>query len=350
MLRAFYRKDPEAQGIFLVGVKTTGIFCRPTCKARKPKPENVVFFSAPQDALLAGFRPCKLCQPMSSVRPVSPIVQTLRELVEKNPGERLTDKEIRALGVDPSTARRQFKRYYGMSFQAYHRARRLGAALSVVRSGGPVFDAQLDQGFVSDSGFRHAFNRFFGVPPSGAARRECLYVQRIETPLGTMLALANDRGLHLLDFLDRRGLERKLEQLRAKVGSPFVPAAHPILASAELQLAEYFEGRRQHFDLPLAYAGSPWETSVWRGLVRIAFGTTKAYSELAAEAGRPSAARAVGRANGMNFIAIVVPCHRVIRSDGALCGYGGGIWRKQWLIDHERRLVATDATRTAHAS
>jgi len=334
MLRAFNARDPASEGIFIVGVRTTGIFCRPTCKARKPLAKNVEFFPDATEALHAGFRPCKLCRPMNEVRPPA-LVEKLREAVERAPDQRLMDKELLALGVDPSTARRQFKRHYGMTFQAYHRARRMGLALKEVKAGAKVIEAQLGSGFDSASGFRDAFVRIFGEPPSNGSSRTVLHAERITTPLGTMLAVAGDDGLVILDFVDRRGLERKLIMLRKRLNCVVIPGEHAEIAKVRRQLAEYFEGRRKTFDLRLAPIGSAWEQSVWRQLCAIRIGETRSYGWMAEQLGRPGASRAVGRANGMNFISIVIPCHRVIRADGSLCGYGGGLWRKQWLINHE---------------
>ncbi len=337
MMKAFYARDTAAEGIFLVGVHTTGIFCRPTCGARKPKPENISFYATPASALHDGFRPCKLCKPLDSELPPPPLVIKLREAVEADPTGRITDQELLDRGIDPSTARRQFRRYYGMTFHAYARARRMGLALKEVAAGGSVTDAQFAQGFESASGFRDAVQRIFGAPPKNAAREgRILIAERLTTPLGRMLAVADDAGLHILDFVDRRGLERKLLTLRQRLNVTVVPGSHPVLKAVASQMAEYFAGARFHFDLPLAPLGSEWERQAWQHLQTIPVGTTQSYGEMAAALGRKGASRAVGRANGMNFISIIIPCHRVIASDGNLRGYGGGLWRKQWLLRHEQ--------------
>ncbi len=336
MLRAFYDRDPAAEGIFLVGVTSTRIFCRPTCKARKPKPENVAFYSNASGALHDGFRPCKLCRPMDAVEPPPPLVARLREAVENDPTGRITEKELLDRGIEPTTARRQFRRYYGMTFHAYARARRMGLALRDVGSGTSVTETQFARGFESASGFRDAFTRLFGTAPRTAAATKVLWAERVDSPLGRMLAIAGDDGLHVLDFVDRRGLERKLITLRQRLGVIVVPGRHPTLSAAASQLGEYFAGERMHFDLPLVPTGSPWEQSAWTHLRSIPPGETESYGAMAAALGRPGAARAIGRANGLNYLSIVIPCHRVIASDGKLTGYGGGLWRKQWLLNHER--------------
>jgi AraC family transcriptional regulator, regulatory protein of adaptative response / methylated-DNA-[protein]-cysteine methyltransferase len=339
LYRAVLRRDPSYEGVFWLGVRTTGIFCRPTCRARTPNRENVEFFAAPTDALHAGYRPCRKCRPLDHGRRPPPLVEQLLLAVEEEPGRRYRDAELLDMGIDPSTARRQFKKYCGMTFQAYHRARRMGLALLDIRKGHSVTDSQLNQGFESGSGFREAFARLVGAAPSRAQDIRVLHAKWLETPLGSMLAIADDRGLHLLDFVDRRGLERALTMLQKRLHARVLPGEHPHLAQIERELREYFAGTRQAFATPVALTGSPFQTTVWQALQRIPAGATCSYAELAATIGSPKAVRAVGRANGDNRLSIIVPCHRVIGADGALTGYGGGLARKQKLLDLERAAI-----------
>lgn len=336
MYRALSRRDAAYEGVFYTGVKTTGVFCRPTCRAKKPRPENVEFFATPVEALHGGYRPCRLCRPMDSARPVPPLVERLRRLAEASADGRISDKELIAHGIDPSTARRRFKAYHGMTFHAFQRARRMGLALRDVQAGRTLIDVQLARGYESTSGFREAFARVFGRPPRGAKAAAMLLARRIDTPLGTMLALADDEGLRLLEFVDRRGLEREILRMRQRLRCTMVPGEHPILADTARQLARYFSGASLDFDLPLAPVGSDFQRRVWSELRRIPAGRTRSYAEMAGILGMPRAPRAIGRANGSNMMAIVIPCHRVINADGSLCGYAGGLWRKQRLLDHER--------------
>jgi AraC family transcriptional regulator of adaptative response/methylated-DNA-[protein]-cysteine methyltransferase len=212
----------------------------------------------------------------------------------------------------------------------------MGLALAGVRQGKSMLDVQLDHGFESGSGFRGAFNRLLGTAPSRAKGVDCLYARWIETPLGPMLALADDRGLALLEFVDRRGLERELETLQRKLKRSVLPGPHRYLDQIESELKDYFAGRSLAFETPLAMGGSTFQRAVWNALLAIPPGTTRSYAEIAAAVGSRSAVRAVGRANGDNPLCLIVPCHRVIGADGTLTGYGGGLWRKQWLLDHER--------------
>jgi len=340
MYRALIDRDSSFEGIFFVGVRTTGIFCRPTCTAKKPARENVDFFATSNEALHGGYRPCLRCNPMDPDRRPPKLVERLRAEVERAEDGRLTDKELAAMSIDPSTARRQFKRHYGMTFQAYHRARRMGLALREVHKGGRVDHARNGRGFESESGFRDAFTRIFGRPPTAAKAQAGLFAQRIETPLGAMLAIADDQGLRLLEFVDRRAMERELSILRKRLGTNVVPGEHRHLDAVRSQLADYFSGKNLEFEVPLAPVGSPFQLRAWELLRSIPLGETRSYSWMAKQLGDVEMRRAVGRANGENMMCIIIPCHRVIRADGSLCGYGGGLWRKKWLLDHEQRYAS----------
>lgn len=336
--RALQNRDSTYEGIFFLGVKTTGIFCRPICSARKPLRKNVEFFPGKTEALHAGFRPCLRCKPMHTAGKVPTLVERLRMQIEENPDGPLRERDLLAMGIDPSTARRQFQRYFGMSFQAYQRARRMGSALAAVRKGVNVLETQLDHGFESSSGFREAFGKLFGTAPSKSSGVHCLLARWIDSPLGAILALADDDGLHVFDWVDRRGLEREIVRLRQRTRFAIVPGAHPVLDKAELEIGEYFAGQRSRFSVLLAPRGTEFQRRVWDELLQIPAGETRSYAQIARKIGEPNAVRAVARANGDNYRGIIIPCHRVIGSDGSLTGYGGGLARKQWLLDHERQM------------
>src|SRR5713226_9094085 len=309
MYRALVNRDSTFEGIFFVGVRTTGVFCRPTCTAKKPARENVDFFATPSEALHGGYRPCLRCHPMDPDKRPPKLIERLRAEVERAPGGRLTDKELAAMSIDPSTARRQFKRHYGMTFQAYHRARRMGLALREVRRGGRVDRARNGSGFESASGFREAFTRIFGDAPAEAKQQGGLFAERIETPLGAMLAIADDEGLRLLEFVDRRAMKRELSILRRRLHTNVVPGQHRHLDAIRSQLADYFSGKNLEFDIPLAPVGSDFQLRAWKILRSVPVGETRSYSWMAELLGARDARRAVGRANGTNMICIVIPCH-----------------------------------------
>lgn len=341
MYKALVGRDSTFEGVFYAGVKTTGIFCRPTCPARKPRPENVEYFASAQEALYAGYRPCARCKPMDREKSKPEVVQKLCEVIEKAPARKISAAELREMDIDPSTARRQFQRYYGMTWSAYQRARRMGLALHEIRQGQAVIDTQLNNGFESASGFWRAFKNVFGAPPSQSASVRCLQAKWIDTPLGAMLALADGEGLHLLEFVDRRGLENEVLALRKRTRCTIVPGNNKHLETIAAELKQYFDGGLSQFSVPLLLGGSEFEKAVWAELRTIPAGKTRSYAEMAKRLGKPGASRAVGRANGRNILALVVPCHRVIKADGALCGYGGGVWRKKWLLEHEKEASNT---------
>ncbi len=336
MERAYKRSDDRYDGLFFLGVRTTGIFCRPSCGARKPLAKNVDFFATAREALFAGYRPCKRCTPMAAVGEVPSWVKPLFSAVERNPEERITDADIRALGIDPARARRLFHKTYGMTFQAYCRSRRLGQALERIRQGTNLDDVTLGHGYASYSGFRDAFTKTFGTTPGKAGATESILVCWIESPLGPLIAGATRKHLVLLEFTDRRMLETQFDTLRKRFKLPIVTGDNDILKHMRRELAEYFSGKRKRFTVPLAYPGSLFQRRAWEGLLSIPYGTTRSYEALAVTIGSPNAQRAVGHANGLNRIAIIIPCHRVVHKDGSLGGYGGGLWRKQALLELER--------------
>ncbi|RNB87258.1 bifunctional transcriptional activator/DNA repair protein Ada [Brevibacillus fluminis] len=343
--QALIAKKSEYEGIFYVGVKTTGVFCRPTCPARKPKFENCEFYETAKEALLASFRPCQRCRPLSHPNHVSELVQKLVNAVEENPERRWTDEDFRNLCVDASTARRQFKKRFGMTFVEYARARRMGIALKHIRAGSAVIDAQLSAGYESGSGFRDAFSRIMGSAPTQLGNQQILKASWLDTRLGPMIAIADEEVLYLLEFIDRRGLEREVERLRRKTKSAVIPGNTQPIHSIESELEDYFEGRLTEFRTPLRLLGSPFQKKVWEQLQKIPPGQTISYADIAVAIGKPGAYRAVAQANAANQLAIVIPCHRVINSNGDLGGYGGGISRKRWLLGHEKKGSTEEQTR-----
>ena len=336
MLEAFLQRDTTFDGVFVTGVSTTGIFCRPTCPAKKPRLEHLSFFGSPHDALLAGFRPCKRCRPMEPAGAPPEWLQPLLNAVEADPSRKWTDQDVRERGLSPERVRRWFQRNHGMTFQAYHRARRLGSALGQVRGGSSVGRAAFEAGYDSLSGFQEAFKQYFGTTPTDLEGSLVIDVSRLPTPLGPMLAAASGDALVLLEFVDRRALPTQVRRIRERMGAVFVPGRNALIDQTHRELQEYFAGERRVFDLPLATPGTGFQRDVWGALLQIPYGETRSYGELARAVGRPTAVRAVGRANGHNALGIAVPCHRVVGAGGKLVGYGGGLWRKQRLLELEQ--------------
>lgn len=232
--RAFYASDPAYDGRFVAAVRTTGIYCRPSCRGRKPLPKNVTYLPDPATARAAGYRACLRCHPDAAVT---------------------------------------------------------------------------------------------------------VFIRHVDTPIGPMVLGATHSAVVMAEFAERRMYPAQLAGVRRRFGTVVEGERSPLVDRAEAQLDEYFTGERLDFDLPLDAPGSPFQELVWRELQRIPYAETISYRELARRVGVPAASRAVGRANGSNRLAVIIPCHRVVAADGGLGGYGGGLDAKRWLLDLERRAL-----------
>ncbi|MBB5701003.1 AraC family transcriptional regulator of adaptative response/methylated-DNA-[protein]-cysteine methyltransferase [Ochrobactrum daejeonense] len=332
---ALVARDASYEGRAYVGVISTGIFCRLTCPARKPKPENCRFFASVAECMADGFRPCKRCHPLQPAAEAEPSVKQLLDALEADPERRWSEDDIVRMGLDLSTVRRSFRRHFGMTFLEMARQERLRYGFQALADGGRVIDAQIDAGFGSPEAFRSAFARIVGLPPSKLLKGGLLRADWFKTPLGTMIAICDAKSLHLLEFVDRKALPGELKKLYAACHGDLGTGRFDTHDLVERQLNAFFEGRLPAFDLPLVLHGSAFTQDVWRELLNIRAGETRSYSEIARALDKPLAVRAVARANGANQIGIIIPCHRVIGADGSLTGYGGGLWRKQKLIEIE---------------
>jgi AraC family transcriptional regulator, regulatory protein of adaptative response / methylated-DNA-[protein]-cysteine methyltransferase len=340
MYKAIIEKDPTFEGVFFTCVKTTGIFCRPGCTARKPKLENVEFVGTAKDALGKGYRPCKICEPLKLPHETPDFVQALLDEIRDNPAVKITDWELRKRHIEPHTIRRWFLKNHGMTFHAYQRMFRINTAFKKLQSGETVTHTAFDTGFESLSGFGDSFKAVFGVSPKNGKEQKIIDLTRLETPLGTMVACATAEGVCLLEFTDRRMLETEFKALAKHYNATILQGDNPHFETLKKQLDEYFAGVRKEFTVPLVMPGTAFQQAVWQELLSIPYGSTRSYAEQAAALQKPEAVRAVANANGMNRIAVIVPCHRVIGSDGNLTGYGGGLWRKKWLLDMEREKIS----------
>ncbi len=349
MERAARDRDASFDGIFFTGVKTTGIFCRPSCPSRPALARNRKFFATPTEAMQAGFRPCRRCQPLDANGRAPAWVKRLLQHIDENRSNRLTDSDLRQWGIEPARARRFFRKTYGMTFQSFCRRRRMGYALQEIGLGQDLDQVGWANGYQSASGFRDAFRQTFGSSPGHIEGTDCIVIDWVESPLGPLVLGAKSEGICLLEFSNPLRLQKQLAQLRTVWGCPAVPGQHKYLDQLKEELTEYFAGKLTNFRIPITLKGTSFQELVWNGLLEIPYGETQSYEGLAQVIGQPRASRAVGRANGQNRIAIVVPCHRVVNKNGKMGGYGGGLWRKQFLLDLERR-VRFDEEKTNHTN
>ncbi|SHF91890.1 bifunctional transcriptional activator/DNA repair enzyme AdaA [Dysgonomonas macrotermitis] len=334
--KALVEKDSTFEGVFIVGVKTTGIFCRPTCNARKPKRENVEFFPSTKEAIQKGYRACKVCHPMETPGHTPDYIHKVLSALSVDPTKKLKDWDIRSMDIEPSQVRRWFQHNHGITFHAYQRMFRINQAFKRYKEGNSVTDIAFESGYESLSGFNESFKKLIGTSPQNSLEVKVINLTRIETPLGTMIACATDKGICLLEFSDRKMLETEFKILTKSLKAPIIQGENKHFVKLREQLGLYFSGKLQTFDIPLDTIGTDFQKQVWDILMKIPYGTTASYAEQAHKLGNPAAIRAVANANGMNKISIIIPCHRVIGSDGSLTGYGGGLWRKKKLLDLEQ--------------
>ena len=333
--KALLDRDQSFVGIFFVGVKTTSVFCIATCRARKPKKENVEFYTTFKEALDNGYRPCKVCKPTENANQAPKQVENAIMLVKENPKDKISDFQLRQKGISPEVVRRWFKKNYGITFQAYQRMYRINNAFQELKQGKNTTSTAFDSSYESLSGFGYTFKKLIGKSPKQSKNRNIILINRLTTPLGPMFVCATEKGICLLEFVDRKMLETEFKELQKLLNANIISGENEHIKQVQKEIKEYFEGKRKVFDVKIETPGTDFQNQVWNCLQEIDYGKTKTYQEQAEKINNPKAIRAVASANGCNRISIIVPCHRVIGKDGKMTGYGGGIERKKWLIEHE---------------
>ncbi len=338
--RATVDRDAGYDGSFVFGVRTTGIYCRPSCPARRPKKENVVFFDHPEAAERAGFRPCKRCRPREHAGP-EPRVELVRracELIDANLENPLTLAEIGGrLYVSPHHLQRVFKRVVGVTPHRYAEARRADRLKARLREGEVVSRALYGAGYGSSSRLYERSSEKLGMTP--ATYRKGGKDMRIgyaiaECSLGLMLVGATEKGVCAV-YLG--SFEPELEaELHAEYPAAELRRDDAALRSLLGTLVRHLDGEEPHVDLPLDVRATAFQQRVWEELRSIPRGETRTYGEVARSIGRPAAARAVARACATNPVSVAIPCHRVVRSDGELGGYRWGLERKRALQEGEK--------------
>jgi AraC family transcriptional regulator, regulatory protein of adaptative response / methylated-DNA-[protein]-cysteine methyltransferase len=337
--RAVLARDARQDGRLIYAVSSTGIFCRPSCPSRRPRRSNVAFFAEPVAARAAGFRPCRRCRPEEAApSSLEARVRAAQSYLDAHAGERVTLRRLAdATGTSPHHLQRAFKRLVGLSPREYAQARRADRLRSLLESGESVSAATYAAGFGSSSRVYEGSDAQLGMTP-GAYRRGGRGVRIrftiVPCPLGQLLVAGTERGVCAVMLGDA---DAALEQALA---ARFPAATHE---RAGVELDEWvsavlngLDGRTDAAAPPLDVQATEFQWRVWRALGRIPAGETRTYREVAAQIGRPSAVRAVGGACADNPVALIIPCHRVVRSDGGLGGYAWGIERKRRLLDRER--------------
>jgi AraC family transcriptional regulator of adaptative response/methylated-DNA-[protein]-cysteine methyltransferase len=347
---ALEKRDASAAGKFFYGVKTTGVYCRPGCTSRLPLRKNTLFFETLAEAEAAGLRPCKRCRPAdgsAASRHLAAIEKACALLRQSDAMPTLAELAD-AAGISPFHFHRVFKQITGATPRDYARTHRLGRLAERLDAGEPVTEAIYASGFGSSSRAYEAAPAGLGMTP-GARRRggegQTIRFATVETPLGWALVAATGRGICMTGLADDR------ESLTAALRQRF-PAAAVIADEAGLKdwadrIVQFITAPDHNLDLPLDIRGTAFQARVWRALQRIPLGKTASYTEIAKALGQPKAVRAVAQACAANKLALLVPCHRVIRSDGDLGGYRWGVERKRTLLAKERAAVEKPADEAA---
>jgi len=330
---AFERRDRACDGRIIGGVKTTGIYCRPSCPARRPKRENVEFFPDGASARAAGYRACLRCLPDEVNREEIALGKVFRLLAAAEEAPSL-DALAAGVGYSPHHFHRLFKRATGVTPAAYYRSLRARRTEAALGGNARITDAIYDAGYSGPARFYADAKGRLGMTPSAwrdGGRGETIRWATAETDLGTMLLAATGKGICRLSFdEDETELRRRF---------PNAAIAHGGADMAELvrRTAAAVDAPEKPHDLPLDVKGTAFQEAVWRELMRIPAGETRTYAQIAAAVGRPAAVRAAGSANGANNVAVLIPCHRVIRTDGSAGGYAYGLERKARLLAKEGR-------------
>ncbi len=329
---AFDRRDRSLDGQFVGAVKTTGIYCKPSCPARRPLRQNVEFFWTAAEAIAAGYRSCMRCKPDEVGRDREAVAAALK-LIEVAEDTVSLGELADAVGYAPHHFHRLFKRDIGVTPAAYARSLRAKRAATALDGNGRVTDAIYEAGYSGPSRFYANTKGHLGMTPSAWKNGGAGVTIRwavVDTVLGKMLLAATDKGICRLSFDENESeLARRFPNAEIVAGG----AALETLVKGAIDAIEH---PAQMPDLPLDIAGTAFQQAIWNELRRIPAGETRTYADIAAAVGKPKAVRAAGSANGANNVAVLIPCHRVIRTDGSLGGYAYGLDRKEKLLNAER--------------
>jgi AraC family transcriptional regulator of adaptative response/methylated-DNA-[protein]-cysteine methyltransferase len=343
-LQAIAARDKSFDGQLLYGVRSTGIYCRPSCPSRRPKPENVEFYFSCDSAEQAGYRACRRCKPREqnfSAADVEMVRRVCEHISQNLEGTLTLEVLSRQLGMSVFQLHRAFRRVMGISPREYAEARRLAVLKSALRFGVPVTDAIYQAGYGSSSRVYERSDKHLGMTPRdyrrGGEGMQISYTVA-ESPLGKLLVAGTEKGISAICIGDsENSLKRSLvtEYPRAEIKENSNG-----LRSWVKEIVAHLEGKLPDLDLPRDVRATAFQHAVWRELMKIPRGATRSYSEVARRMGHPKATRAVARACATNPTAIVVPCHRVVRNDGQMGGYRWGVQRKRQLLAQERSSAA----------
>ena len=338
MWQAVATNDTQFDGVFVYAVQTTGIYCRPSCKSRLPKETNVEYFSRPEDAEKSGYRSCKRCTPDSSNDIHADLVQDICRHIEKHAkqGNITLEQLAEQFFVSPYHLQRTFKKIMGITPREYAEAIRLQEFKHNLRTDSTITDAVYAAGYTSNSQLYSQIDDSLGMSPSEYKRgvKMMIHYATAKCPLGSILVATTERGLCAVRLGDTE--EKLRKELEAEFSSAQITEQSDVLLPTINTIIDHIEGNTPHLDLPLDIRATAFQKRVWEALRRIPYGETRTYAEVAQAIDNPKAARAVGNACASNPVAVVIPCHRVIKNDGGFGNYRWGNARKQSLLELEK--------------
>lgn len=338
MWNAVRGNDARFDGAFVYGVRSTGIYCRPSCSSKQPNRENVEFFGACSDAESCGFRPCKRCRPASQEpSPKAAKMIAAARVLEEDETATL-ESVADSVGMTPAAFQKLFKEFVGVSPRKYAEAKRLERFRDGVRSGASVTDAMYDAGFNSSRGLYENVASKLGMTPrtyASGGRSETIEYAITDCSLGKLLAARTVKGVCSVTFGD--DAEELSAALRDEFPKAEIVEAESGLAETVAAIIDHLEGRSKTLELPLDLRATAFQLRVWTELQKIPYGETLSYQQVAERLGNRNAVRAVARACATNRIALAIPCHRVVRAGGELSGYRWGVERKRTIIENEAR-------------
>lgn len=329
-------RNTEYDGTFFTAVKTTGIFCHPSCRARIPKAKNVVFYASIQDALQNGFRPCKVCKPMEKIGETPSYIKNIIKELQQNPHKKISDEQLKQKGIEPHTIRRWFKKHYNITFHAFQRMLRINYAFNHIKKGNSITHSAFESGYDSLSGFNESYRSIFGVSASQSKNRTVINVLRFSSPIGSIIACATEKGICFLGFIGQKRIQQQFNQIQKHFDAVILPGRNQHLTKVKKEINEYFEGKRKSFTVTLDIVGTDLQKDAWKALEKIPYGKTISDKEQASSISKTQNVRVIASANGANKISIIIPCHRVIGSSKRPSDYAGGLHRKSWLLNFEK--------------
>ena len=329
-------RDTKYDGTFFIAVKTTGIFCHPSCRARIPKAKNVTFYDSIEEALQNGFRPCKICKPMEKIGETPIYIKNIIAELQQNPHKKISDEQLKSKGIEPHTIRRWFKKNYNITFHSFQRMLRINYAFTNIKKGNSITYSAYESGYESLSGFNESYRSIFGESASKSKNRNVINILRFSSPIGSLIACATEKGVCFLGFIGQKRIEKHFVEIQKHFNAIILPGKNTHLTKVKKEITEYFDGKRKTFSVSLDIVGTDFRKKVWTELLNIPYGKTVSYKEQAIAINNIKAIRAVASANAANKIGIIIPCHRVIGSNGSLTGYAGGLHKKRWLLNFEK--------------